>query len=112
MIEEKIKGLKSPIVKSAAEVLYGILTKLVNEEYTEGELCEIATKLHPAKNGYISNKEVANVERCCKMLGLGTNRAKFYRLVNKYKCKEVTINNQKCGYLISDIEQIKIKEQL
>lgn len=104
--------LKSPVIRTAALMLYDLLDKLVNGECDEKEVTEMATKFHPSKNGYISNDEVANVERCCKMLGLGNNRAKFYRLVNKYKCKEVTINNQKCGYLIKDIETIKQNENL
>ena len=100
------------MIRTVATMLYDILDKLANGDCDESEVSEMVSKFHPSKNGYISNNEVANVEKCCKMLGLGNNRAKFYRLVNKYKCKEVTINNQKCGYLIKDIETIKQNEQL
>ncbi len=107
MLEEEIKNIKSPLLKQAARYLSMVLENIISGSCDETEAAEIMTLLHPLKHDYFSDNDLMNVDQCCKYLGLGYNRAKFYRIVKEYGLQEVSLNNQKVGYRKSDIKKVK-----
>lgn len=98
-------------IRDIASELLRELEKDIHDEKkcSDEELETLLTHINPAGNGYVSQHDLLNVDECCRLLGLGYNRAKFYTYVRKYKLKEVVLNNQKVGYRRIDIESLARK---
>ena len=69
-------------------------------------LCSVGTLKQNAE-GRIGKDDVVNYDKAGKMLGFGTtNRVGLKRLLDKNNIHEVIINNQKVGFLRSEISSL------
>lgn len=103
---EKIKNLPFSL-KYIAKYLIEGLESIFNGDCSEEQVLSSMGTLKQNAEGRVGKNDVVNYDKACKMLGLKvTNRIGLRRLLDRNGIRQVTINNQYCGFLKSDIEAL------
>lgn len=107
--KEKIDKL--PIVlRLAVNYLLDAIDKIINGECNEDAVTSTMATLNNNASGRICKDDVLNYDKAGEILGFGaTNRNGLKAVLDKYGIKQVIINNQRCGFLRSDIMALRDK---
>lgn len=98
--KEKIDKL--PIVlKMAVNYLLDMVDKIINGECNEDTVASTIATLNNNASRRVCKDDVLNYDKAGEILGFGAT--------NKYGIKQVVINNQRCGFLRSDIMALRDK---
>ena len=100
----------SAIKLMAVEVLDYIKDRIIYGDCSDEEIALSMQKINiDAHKDYINKNDYVNVDQAMKILGLGCNRAKFFKLVKEFGVVNHTMNNQHIGFLRKEIEEIACK---
>lgn len=108
--ETKSKIDKLPIVlKTMANYLLDSLDNIINGKCDEDTLTSTVGTLNNNAKGRICDEDVLNYDKAGEILGFGTNRNGLKALLDKNGIKQQVINNQKCGFLRSEVMALNDK---
>ena len=86
-----------------------VLRDLKNGEYTEEQIDELIASTEPRRQGYFREEDYVTADQAMKILCLGSNRNKFFDLIQTYKIESQTFNGVKIGYKRSEINRLNEK---
>lgn len=108
--ETKSKIDKLPIVlKTMANYLLDALDNIINGKCDEDTLTSTVGTLNNNAKGRICDEDVLNYDKAGEILGFGTNRNGLKALLDRNGIKQKIINNQKCGFLRSEVMALNDK---
>lgn len=108
--ETKAKIDKLPIVlKTIANYLLDALDNIINGKCDENTLTSTVGTLNNNAKGRICDEDVLNYDKTGEILGFGTNRNGLKALLDRNGIKQQIINNQKCGFLRSEVMALNDK---
>ena len=107
--ETKDKIDKLPIVlKTIVNNMLDAIDNIINGKCDEETLTSTASTLNNNAKGRICNEDILNYDKGGKILGFGcTNRVGLKRLLDENGIKQQVVNNQKCGFLRSEIMALR-----
>lgn len=109
--ETKDKIDKLPIVlKTIVNNMFDAIDNIINGKCDEETLTSTASTLNNNAKGRICNEDILNYDKAGKILGFGcTNRVGLKKLLDANGIKQQVVNNQKCGFLRSEIIALRDK---
>lgn len=103
---EENKKQKSPILQEIRRILAEGIKRIDNDECSEAQAIGMMSRFNSESKGFIDKKSTVNYDEAMRMLNIH-NRNKFQQLCKNHGIEQVRINNQPCGFLVSEIESIK-----
>ena len=108
--ETREKLDKLPIgLRTIANYLLGAFDNLINGNCNEETVQSTLITLNENVSGRVGKEDVLNYTKTSEILGFGRNLVGMKQLLDKNKIEQVVINNQRCGFLRSDIMALKNK---
>ena len=101
---------KSPIIEEARRFLQGILERIERDECSEEELMYFMSKADAHSKGYFKREDFVNYDEAMRIMGIG-NRVTLKEQLNKHGVKMQRINNQRVGFLRSEVEALANKAE-
>lgn len=95
----------SPIIKYAKQVLKDAIRRINNDECSEATVAYFLSNIDAESKNYFNDASFVNYDQAQRILGI-SNRNAMKLLCDKHNIKQHTINNQKVGFLRSDIEKL------
>ena len=103
---EKNNKPKSPILQEIRRILADGIKRIDNDECSEAQVVGMMSRFNSESKGFIDKKSTVNYDEAMRMLGL-KNRNELKSLCDAHNVKQVRINNQAVGFLVSEIESLK-----
>ena len=100
------KKKEMTIIKRTAIALLDELKEKVVNDCSDEDVVSTMSKFHPQVNGYFKQDDFVTADMAMRILHLGQNRNKFFRLVKEYGIENHKISNQNIGYLKKDIYKL------
>lgn len=97
---------KSPILQEIRRILADGIRRIDNDECSEAQAIGMMSRFNSESKGFIDKKSTVNYDEAMRMLNI-YNRNKFQQLCKNHGIEQVRINNQPCGFLVSEIESLK-----
>lgn len=96
---------KSPILMYAKRVLQDIIDRIDNEEddCSEEMVMQAINKLNAESKGYFNRGSFVNYDEAGRILGIG-NRTTLKATLDSHGVKMQRVNNQRVGFLRSEVE--------
>lgn len=109
--EEQNRLNRLPLVmRFAVETLVGAVRKIIDGDCDEASITDTMATLDNNSKGRYSNEDLVNYEQAARILGISeTNRLKLKLLLDMNNIKQVTLHNQKVGFLRSEIMALRSK---
>lgn len=108
--ETKDKIDKLPfMLKTAAHYLLDALDNIINGNCNEDAVTSTIGTLNNNASKRFCDSDLLNYDKSCEILGFGSNRVGMKALLDKHGIKQHTLNNQKVGFLRSDIMALNDK---
>jgi hypothetical protein len=97
-----------PFLKQIYAMLdYG--KQLIEEDKcSEDEACKMLSRFNAESKGFFDKKSFVNYDKAMRIVGI-KQRTRFKEMCDIYNIEQKTINNQKVGFLRTDIEGLKEK---
>ena len=96
---------QSPIKEEAKRFLRGIIERIERDECNEEELLYLIGKANAHSKGYFKRGDFVNYDEARRILGIG-NRTTLKEILDKHGVKMQRVNNQRVGFLRSEVEAI------
>lgn len=101
---------KSPLIIEAIKYLKDVLKRLENDECSEEQIGCILGRLNAENKGYFNDNSFVNYDEAMRILKIKT-REKMLLTLRKHGVKMNTVNNQKVGFLRTEVEAVATLEQ-
>lgn len=106
-MEQDKRNRKSPILQELRRILVeGIRRIDEGDDCSEAQAYGILSRFNSESKGFIDKHSTVNYDDAMRMLGL-KNRNELKSLCDAHNVKQVRINNQAVGFLVSEIESLK-----
>ena len=93
-----------------ANYLIETINSLINGDCDEKNVASAIGTLRQNAEGKVGKADTVNYDGASKILGFcATNRSGLKKTLDKYGIKQVIINNQRCGFLRSDVTALRDK---
>ncbi len=96
---------KSPIKEEALRFLDDIRDRILKDSCNEAELLYLMGKSNAHSKGYFKREDFVNYDEAMRILGIG-NRVTLKEFLTKHGVKMQKVNNQKVGFLRSEVEAL------
>lgn len=95
----------SPILAELRRILLDGVKRIDNDECNEAQAMGMLNGFNSESKGFYNKESFVNYDRAMKKLGIKT-RNTFKDICEAYGIEQKTINNQKVGFLKSEIEYL------
>jgi hypothetical protein len=92
----------------ARRVLQDAIDRIDRDECSEEAVAHMLENTNAESKGYFSRQSFVNYDEAGKMLGIG-NRTTLKATLDRHGVKMQRINNQKVGFLRSEIEALALR---
>lgn len=92
----------------ARRVLQDAIDRIDRDECSEEAVAHMLESTNAENKGYFSRQSFVNYDEAGKMLGIG-NRTTLKATLDRHGVKMQRINNQKVGFLRSEIEALALR---
>lgn len=103
---ETHKQPKSPILQELRRILADAIKRIDSDECSESQALGMLSRFNSESSGYIDKHSTVNYDKAMRMLNI-RDRNEFRQLCDAHGIDQVYINNQACGFLVSEIESLK-----
>ena len=103
---ETPKQPKSPILQELRRILVDAIKRIDADECSESQALGMLSRFNAETKGFVDKHSTVNYDEAMRMLGI-KNRNVFKALCDVHDIKQVRINNQAVGFLVSEIESLK-----
>lgn len=108
--ETKDKIDKLPfMLKTAAHYLLDALDNIINDNCSEDAVTSTIGTLNNNASKRYGKHDLLTYEKASDILGFGRNMVGLKALLDKHGIKQQIINNQKCGFLRSEVMALNDK---
>ena len=106
------KKPKSPILQEIRRILADGIRRIDNDECNESYAYGMMSRFNAESKGFFDKKSFVNYDKAMRIVGI-KQRTKFKETCDIYHVEQKTINNQKVGFLRTEIENMrdKIREE-
>jgi hypothetical protein len=101
----------SPVKRQMFFVLRDGIKRLLSDDCTDEEVAHLIDKTNAESKGYFTRESFVNYDEAGKMLGIG-NRTTLKATLDRHGVKMQRINNQRVGFLRSEVEALIGKDGL
>lgn len=103
---------KPPILQEIRRILADGIKRIDNDECNEDYAYGMITRFNAESKGFFDKKSFVNYDKAMRITGI-KQRTKFKETCDIYHVEQKTINNQKVGFLRTEIEDMrdKIREE-
>lgn len=102
------KKTKSPILQEIRRILADGVKRIDNDECDEAKAYGMTARFNAESKGFFDKKSFVNYDKAMRIVGI-KQRTRFKEMCDIYNIEQKTINNQKVGFLRSEIEDLKDK---
>ena len=99
---------KSPILQEIRRILADGIKRIDNDECDEAKAYGMMARFNAESKGFFDKKSFVNYDKAMRITGI-KQRTKFKETCDIYHVEQKTINNQKVGFLRTEIEGLKDK---
>lgn len=99
---------KSPILQEIRRILADGIKRIDNDECDESQVYGMMARFNAESKGFFDKKSFVNYDKAMRMTGI-RQRNKFKEMCDKHHIEMNYVNNQKVGFLRTDIEDLKDK---
>ena len=96
---------KSPILMYARRVLQEAIDRIDRDECSEEEVAYLLGKTNAESKGYFTRESFVNYDEAGRILGIG-NRNTLKATLDRHGVKMQRVNNQRVGFLRSEVEAL------
>lgn len=98
---------KSPLLQELRRILADGIRRIdEGDDCSEAQAYGILSRFNAESKGFVDNRSTVNYDEAMRMLNM-RNRNDFKALCDAHGVKQVRINNQAVGFLVSEIESLK-----
>lgn len=101
---------KSPIMQEARRFLQSIIDRIDNDQCSEEELLYLMGKVDAHSKGYFKKEDFVNYDEAMRILNIG-NRVTLKEYLEANGVKMQRVNNQRVGFLRSEVEALANKDK-
>lgn len=105
MENKRTRKRKSPVIKYATTVIKDVLDRLKNGECDEAEVAYMISRLNAESKGYHNANSYVNGDEAARIMHMA-DRNRCRALLATHGICQNKINNQKVGYLRSEVEDL------
>ena len=111
-MDEKKNKPKSPILQEIRRILADGIKRIDNDECNEDYAYGMMSRFNAESKGFFDKKSFVNYDKAMRIVGI-RQRTRFKEMCDAYGIEQKTINNQKVGFLRTEIEDLrdKIREE-
>lgn len=102
--------VKSPLMKEAITIVKDVLRRMENNECNEEQIGYMLGRVNAENKGYFNNDSFVNYDEAMRILDI-KSREKMLIVLKKHGVKMNTVNNQKVGFLRTEVEAVATLEQ-
>jgi hypothetical protein len=106
---EKDMANRSPILIYARKVLQDAIDRIDRDECNPEEVAHMIEQTNAESKGYFSRESFVNYDEAMRILGI-RNRVTLKATLDRYGVKMQKVNNQRVGFLRSEVEAILNKK--
>ena len=101
-----------PFLKQIYTILDFGKQLIEEDKCSEDEACKMLSRFNAESKGFFDKKSFVNYDKAMRIVGI-KQRTKFKETCDIYHVEQKTINNQKVGFLRTEIEDMrdKIREE-
>ena len=101
-----------PFLKQIYTILDFGKQLIEEDKCSEDEACKMLSRFNAESKGFFDKKSFVNYDKAMRIVGI-KQRTKFKETCDIYHVEQKTINNQKVGFLRTEIENMrdKIREE-
>lgn len=92
----------------ARRVLQDAIDRIDRDECSEVAVAHMLEQTNAESKGYFSNESFVNYDEAMRIMGIG-NRCTLKNTLDKYGVKMHKVNNQRVGFLRSEVEALITK---
>lgn len=96
---------KSPILQELKRIFTDGIKRIDNNECDESQVYGMMSRFNAESKGFFDKNSFVNYDKAMRITGI-KSRNKFKETCNEHHIEQKVINNQKVGFLKSDIENL------
>lgn len=105
MENKRTRKKKSPVIKYATTIVKDTLKRLKNDECDEADVAYMISRLNAESKGYHNENSYVNGDEAARIMHMA-DRNRCRALLASHGICQNKINNQKVGYLRSEVEDL------
>lgn len=99
---------KSPILQELKHILTDGIKRIENDECDEAKVYGMMSRFNAESKGFFDKHSFVNYDKAMRIVGI-KQRNTFKEACDKHHIEQKVINNQKVGFLRTEIEDLKDK---